>query len=440
MQVLERINFWNGEPLNAADWKTEQGYHMSVQRLLMQGLFSPGVVNGLEVGKKDAQTVTVSPGLALDARGREIFLADETELIVPNHQPSTPGLGGYFLVIRYAEQAVAGASLACTIPSSSTPANRIREQPQLYWSETRPNPSLCAAGNVDSACGIVLAKVLLDASCQVAGIESRVRQWAHPLQPCPARALAFEGERDIDNQNPKVLHFQVRGRPDSIELYLWGAEFTSFYYTELGHHAHLLTAATTDSKAVDLNAHTHPLAPGSVSEAGSHSHEIFKGGTADNDYAIDTNNADHGQLFHCANLPNFIVPDGQHTHPLSGVSGGPTPTLSKTHSHHLLGATDSSGAAARAEGLPYLANAGPALTYVDDLRVKLDGVDITAQINASLGWPKLGDGTSGSLLVTNGTGSIDLIQLGLPMEEGPHSLEFLVFAGGGRIIYNLYIE
>jgi hypothetical protein len=91
-----------------------------------------------------------------------------------------------------------------------------------------------------------------------------------------------------------------------------------------------------------------------------------------------------------------------------------------------------------------------ALTFFDNLTVKYDGQDITAQLLKYLNgidaanWPlnaKLGNGTNSHALVVNGTGKIELTQLGLDFTPGQHSLTFEVSGAGngGQIKYNLYV-
>ena len=46
---LERLNYFNGQRLQAADFKLEQDYHMRVRRWLNRSLYTPGIASGLEV-------------------------------------------------------------------------------------------------------------------------------------------------------------------------------------------------------------------------------------------------------------------------------------------------------------------------------------------------------------------------------------------------------
>jgi hypothetical protein len=138
--------------------------------------------------------------------------------------------------------------------------------------------------------------------------------------------------------------------------------------------------------------------------------------------------------------PLYLEAGGMHTHIVNGVTGSPLGSTPGTHSYTLTGSTDAAGNTANIASTPYQARGGPAYGYVDGLLVQLDGNDITGLIVGKLGWGKLGDGSSGHSFVTSGTGSIDLLELGVAVGIGPHTLEFGVPSGGGKVIYNLYVE
>jgi len=114
MDTVERLGYANGQRLEAVDLRLEQQYHIHLRRLLNSGLFTPGVVNGLEVDTVPSQPrqVRVRAGLALDPAGREIVLGAETIVEVPNLRPVDNPLG-YFLVIRYAEEPVPATDPWC---------------------------------------------------------------------------------------------------------------------------------------------------------------------------------------------------------------------------------------------------------------------------------------------------------------------------------------
>lgn len=72
----ERVRFFNGQFLTAADFEADQKYHIEMRRLHNRRLHGLGIVEGLEVtvGGSDFVTVVVSPGIALDGLGREIIV------------------------------------------------------------------------------------------------------------------------------------------------------------------------------------------------------------------------------------------------------------------------------------------------------------------------------------------------------------------------------
>jgi hypothetical protein len=78
------INYHFGMLLGVADFETEQAYHRGKMRLHNAWLHREGVAWGLGVSSDIAsQEIRVSPGLAIDAAGRELFLEREACLSVP---------------------------------------------------------------------------------------------------------------------------------------------------------------------------------------------------------------------------------------------------------------------------------------------------------------------------------------------------------------------
>lgn len=69
-----RVNFVAGQMLSAEDLQIEQNYHRSM-RHLQNRLHGHGVIQGLEIAT-GADGIGISPGIAIDARGRELVLAE----------------------------------------------------------------------------------------------------------------------------------------------------------------------------------------------------------------------------------------------------------------------------------------------------------------------------------------------------------------------------
>jgi hypothetical protein len=424
---VQRLHFFDGQRLQATDLRVEQRYHMSQRRLLNRGLFGPGAVVGLEVTKVDDHTVEVSPGLALDPEGREVVLGEPQplrRLRVPN-RPPTLSVGGYFLTIHYQEVPLPGSVDGCREPAGGPQPARILERPLLGWTETWPNHRLCGQPGHPEDCAIVLAKVSLDSSCAIAGIDAGSRQWAQVIVPGQVHAFALEGGRDIDVQHPGRLRFHVRGgRPSAVILYLRAEPFTPYYYTELGSHIHSLENRSTAPVSMPDHAHRISNAPTTLpSELHDHNLTVaLPGLPITTALAVPISSRDQIDL------------DGAHLHFVTATTGNPL-AGALAHAHGLQGNVAATGAA------DVTARTDLAYTYVDHMVVKLDDHPITDLITGSpRNWPGLGDGTAASPFAQLGTGPIDLIALGLTIEEGEHVLEFRVPAGGGRVAYNLYVE
>jgi hypothetical protein len=134
-----------------------------------------------------------------------------------------------------------------------------------------------------------------------------------------------------------------------------------------------------------------------------------------------------------------VLSSGAHTHTVN-ASGGSADAAgaAAAHDHSINGNTQNGGV--NSADAAYQARTGAPRTYLDDLRVVVDGTDLTNDITNRLGWTKLGDGTSSHPIVTGGTGPVPLELLGLDLSEGEHLIELRVGNGGGHILYNLYVE
>jgi hypothetical protein len=491
MNEVERLHYYNGRRLEAPDFLLEQRYHLEMRRLLNRELFTPGVVSGLEVTQKSKTRVAIAEGLALDPLGQEIVYHGG-ELDVPA-QPPTTALPGYFLVIRYRENQIPADEDPCLEPGMPRAA-RIRETPELSWSEQPPNHDYCRRGiGTPFDCGILTAFVRITNACEIEdnGIELSIREFARPTHTSQVSAIALEGEKDIDEDNPKRLHFVVRGgAPSSVELYLWGERFSSLYYTEMGQHAHTLSKIQVGSATTTLAAHTHSLSnhnhsvpAATTSGGGAHGHDLYvdKVGTAaavplatgrestvvtyQYGFAPNTDSQWHSEYAPRGGLGKDYIksaPTHSHTIPAQPTGGpsvnetGPASAqqASASHTHTFSASIDPTGAS------KYPVRGAAAYEYLDNLRVVLDGVDVTQEILNRLApktdWAKLGDGGNPNhKLNTEGTGSIDLVDvanaIGKPIGQGAHELVFKVErsasekqqgkpAKGGKVLYNLYVE
>src|SRR5919201_4780118 len=83
MTEFERPRYFAGKLVTADDLELEQRYQNEKRWLLNRMLQGTGIVAGLEVVPGAQGTVTVGPGFALDARGREILVSEPQQVALP---------------------------------------------------------------------------------------------------------------------------------------------------------------------------------------------------------------------------------------------------------------------------------------------------------------------------------------------------------------------
>lgn len=454
---IERLNYFNGQRLVAADFRVEQEYHTRLRRLLNQSLFTPGIAVGLDVSlfqpdpklPPDPHKLVVSVGLALDSLGREIILVEPSGPVPVGGKPSEPKepVIGNYLVIEYSEEATAYAGDGCAVRLGATcrasedlawgAPSRIRAEPHIYiqhaWPKTGENK-------------IVLAQLALNKDCSVRDIRTFVRKYVASAKPAAVQAFTLEGEKDLDTDNRKELYFRVEGGvPDTAILILRGANFTTLFYSELGQHTHALNATLQPDGAIP--AHAHKLGELKTSFVDPPKHLV----TARVD---DDDPAENSIMMQSADGPvdmvdragMVITHEKGHDHFISAGSVTDSAPAIPAHTHVV-----SSSAAKTGANIP--ARSGNAYTFLDELKVGFDGKNITPQVLAQLTdrdgpgvWAKLGDGTGAHTLSAmdgsgriEGTGEIDLLRLGVDLAPGEHRLTFSVQSGGGRVQFNLFV-
>jgi hypothetical protein len=466
-EAQQRLNYFNGQRLAAADFRAEQAHHVGMRRVINRALYSPGIVVGLEVVKAappsldpaDRHRVIVRHGLAFDNLGREIFLPVDVKVQVTGAPRSAPGVVfGNLLVVSYHEARQFPAHSQCTVGAPYQACGG-----DLAWGA----PTRIVADAVfefldswpaDDSGKIVLSQVELDDKCNVVRTSPAVRRYAVPAKPQTVRPLSLEGEKDIDKQNSKVLHFHIDGgAPESAVLYLFGRRLSTLFYTELGKHQH-------DIKFSNLNidiTHNHTvdgpvLTATTGANVGIHGHAVY----------YDKDKDDHPMMFDIQedgenwdiidenDHNNPVVKSGAHQHEIADIKLKPHAAVLSVPvavaDFAPVGATDVNAR-----------NGAPALSMVPDLIVKFDGNSITRlicdQLEAQPGqggkWRVVGNGgpndirLNGTALNTpDGSGEIDLLKLGLEIGIGPHRLEFVVAGDGsaknfgGQVQYNLYVS
>jgi hypothetical protein len=465
-EALQRLNYFNGQRLAAADLRAEQGHHLGMRRVINRALYSPGIVVGLEVVKAfppstdpaDQHRVIVKHGLAFDNLGREIFLPVDVKVQVMGAPRSAPGVVfGNLLVVSYRESRQFPAQSQCTIGAPFQPCSG-----DLAWGA----PTRIVADAVfefvdswpsDDSGKIVLSQIELDAKCNVVRTSPAVRRYAVPAKPQTVRPLSLEGEKDIDRQNSKILHFHIDGgAPESAVLYLVGRRLSTLFYTELGKHQHNIKF---NDLSIDIT-HNHTvdgpvLTATTGANVGIHGHGVYFDKSMDHNagpFDIQERGT-HWDIIDENDHQNPVVKSGAHQHEIADIKLKPyASTLQIPVPVADFAATGATDISARV--------GATSLSMVPDLIVKFDGTSITRlicdQLEAQPGqggkWRVVGNGgpddirLNGAALNTpDGTGEIDLLKLGLEIGIGPHRLEFVVGGNGtaqnfgGQIQYNLYV-
>ena len=132
---IERLQFFNGQRVSAADLQGIEAFNREMRWLHNTSLHQPGIGSGFAVGgSKGDREVTISPGYAIDALGREIVL---TQPLVESVPPvAADGAGNsifYDLTVSYpddSELETAESQAGVCLPRGVV---RLREEPVFCW-------------------------------------------------------------------------------------------------------------------------------------------------------------------------------------------------------------------------------------------------------------------------------------------------------------------
>lgn len=150
-----RSSFISGQLLSAEDLQTEQDYHRSM-RYLQNRMHGDGVVQGLDVEVGVESELRVSPGIAIDALGRELVMVDTQCLradtverdqlydvvLLWGQQPArtVPDPEGQEVITQWLEQPKGQLVPSGQGPPGAVLLARVRSDSECNWSV---DPSVC---------------------------------------------------------------------------------------------------------------------------------------------------------------------------------------------------------------------------------------------------------------------------------------------------------
>jgi hypothetical protein len=157
---IERLQFFNGQRLFAADLQGLEAFNREMRWLHNRSLHQAGIGNGFAVvGKKGEREVTIMPGYAIDAEGREIVLT--TTRIEPVPPVANDGTGKpvlYDLAVSYPDddelEEVETRDGVC-LPRGVV---RLREQPVFCWIRVDGNGPAQLQKDIQDGVRLVLAR------------------------------------------------------------------------------------------------------------------------------------------------------------------------------------------------------------------------------------------------------------------------------------------
>lgn len=128
----QRIRYFDGQLLTARDLQDDVAYEARMRGLHVRALHNTwGVALGFEVTVQNSNVVKVSPGIAYDCRGREIFSARDLLVGPPPRPPGSQVNAWLFdLVLRYDEGSERGRTDSVICLDGVSPGE---ERPLWRW-------------------------------------------------------------------------------------------------------------------------------------------------------------------------------------------------------------------------------------------------------------------------------------------------------------------
>lgn len=140
-QFIERLRFFNGQRLFAADLQGLEAFNREMRWLHNQSLHQPGIGNGFAVsGRKGDREVLIGPGYAIDARGRELVQTQTQVQAVPPVSGEEDGTATLFdLTVSYPDDEFLVESETRVGICSTAGVVRLKEEPAFCWVRLNQN-------------------------------------------------------------------------------------------------------------------------------------------------------------------------------------------------------------------------------------------------------------------------------------------------------------
>ena len=213
-RTLERQRFFDGQRLLAADLDEVVADHRWRRELHNRSLHQPGIGNGFAIsGEPGTREVTIGPGYALDAYGREIISTRiRVEPVPPVSGDPTGGPARYDLTVHYPSQADLEETETREGVCTERGVVRLAEEPVFCWvrleedgsGELHPADPRIAA-EIETALKIRLARIEVE-QCRLKSLSVAQRRNARPsTQPYLACGSAQPDWRVEHIPAPNVL-------------------------------------------------------------------------------------------------------------------------------------------------------------------------------------------------------------------------------------------
>jgi hypothetical protein len=180
-RFIERNRFFNNERLVASDLDAIDDFARQMRWLHNRSLHQPGVASGYAVsGSKGDSQVTVQPGYAIDALGREIVLTRaQTQPVPPTSGDGQGGPAIYDLTVSYPATLPPSETRNADCASAMPGTVRLEESPVFCWVSTTLANDAQLRTDISNGMRLVLTRVQV-LNCQIYAISVAPRTDARP--------------------------------------------------------------------------------------------------------------------------------------------------------------------------------------------------------------------------------------------------------------------